>query len=53
MMTRHRLLAVDDDPAIRALISDYLEQYSVRVTAVADGGAMQAVLARIPRVVWE
>jgi two-component system OmpR family response regulator len=40
------VLAVDDDPTIREAIGDYLGQYEFRVTAVADGGAMQAVLAR-------
>jgi two-component system, OmpR family, response regulator len=39
------VLAVDDDPIIRQAIGDYLGQYEFRVTAVADGGAMQAVLA--------
>jgi two-component system, OmpR family, response regulator len=39
------VLAVDDDPVIRELISDYLGQNSYRVTAVADGRAMQTVLA--------
>jgi two-component system, OmpR family, response regulator len=39
------VLAVDDDPTIRGLISDYLGQNDLRVTAVADGRAMQAVLA--------
>jgi two-component system OmpR family response regulator len=39
------VLAVDDDPLIRELISDYLEQNAFRVTAVGDGRAMQAVLA--------
>src|SRR5882757_3188100 len=39
------VLAVDDDPIIREAIVDYLGQYEFRVTAVADGGAMQAVLA--------
>jgi len=38
------VLAVDDDPVIRELISDYLEQNAFRVTAVADGRAMQTVL---------
>jgi DNA-binding response OmpR family regulator len=38
------VLAVDDDPVIRELISDYLEQNAFRVTAVADGPAMRAVL---------
>ena len=39
------VLAVDDDPAVRDLIADYLGQNEFRVTAVADGSAMQAVLA--------
>src|SRR6266850_2595617 len=39
------VLAIDDDPVIREAIVDYLGQYEFRVTAVADGGAMQAVLA--------
>jgi DNA-binding response OmpR family regulator len=40
------VLAVDDDPMIREAIADYLGQYEFRVTAVADGRAMQDVLAR-------
>jgi two-component system OmpR family response regulator len=40
------VLAVDDDPIIRGAIADYLGQHEFRVTAVADGGAMQAVLAQ-------
>jgi two-component system, OmpR family, response regulator len=39
------VLAVDDDPVIRDAIVDYLGQYEFRVTAVADGASMQAVLA--------
>jgi two-component system, OmpR family, response regulator len=39
------ILAVDDDPTIRGLIADYLGQNEYRVTTVADGRAMQAVLA--------
>src|SRR6202795_5290620 len=39
------VLAVDDDPIIRGAIGDYLGQYEFRVTAVADGRAMQTVLA--------
>ena len=38
------ILAVDDDAAIRELITDYLTQHELRVTAVADGRAMQRVL---------
>src|SRR3954467_7790246 len=39
------VLAVDDDPMTRELITDYLGQNEFRVTAVADGRAMQTVLA--------
>ena len=39
------ILAVDDDSIIRQTIADYLGRYEFRVTAVADGGAMQTVLA--------
>lgn len=39
------VLVVDDDPIIREAVADYLRQYEFRVTAVADGGAMHAVLA--------
>jgi two-component system, OmpR family, response regulator len=39
------VLAVDDDPVIRELIVEYLGQNAFRVTAVADGQAMRAVLA--------
>jgi DNA-binding response OmpR family regulator len=40
------VLAVDDDPVMRGAIADYLGQHDFRVTAVADGHAMQAVLAK-------
>ena len=39
------VLVVDDDPTIRELVTDYLGRNELRVTAVADGGAMQAILA--------
>ena len=39
------MLVVDDDPTIRELIADYLGSNELRVTAAADGRAMQAVLA--------
>ncbi len=39
------VLAVDDDPMIRELIADYLGQNDLRVTTVADGRAMRAVIA--------
>jgi len=38
------VLAVDDDPAIRELIADYLAENAVRVTAVANGTEMRRVL---------
>jgi two-component system OmpR family response regulator len=38
------VLAIDDDPILRQAIADYLGQHEFRVTAVADGSAMQAVL---------
>jgi two-component system OmpR family response regulator len=40
------VLAVDDDPLVRQLVTDYLEQNGFRVTAVADGASMQSVLAQ-------
>jgi DNA-binding response OmpR family regulator len=39
------VLAVDDDPTIREMISDYLLKHGFRVTAVSDGRAMNEVLA--------
>jgi DNA-binding response OmpR family regulator len=40
------ILAVDDDPSIRALLADYLGDNELRVTSVADGRAMDDLLAR-------
>ncbi len=39
------VLAIDDDPILREAVADYLGQHEFRVTAVADGRAMLAVLA--------
>jgi len=39
------VLLVDDDPSSRELVTDYLSGNELRVSAVADGKAMQAVLA--------
>jgi len=39
------VLVVDDDPTIRELVTEYLGKNDLRVTAVADGDSMQAVLA--------
>jgi DNA-binding response OmpR family regulator len=38
------VLVVDDDPAVRDLLSEYLAENEVRVTAVASGAAMTEVL---------
>jgi DNA-binding response OmpR family regulator len=38
------ILVVDDDPAIRQLLSEYLSGSDLRVTAVPDGAAMRAAL---------
>jgi DNA-binding response OmpR family regulator len=39
------VLAVDDDPAMRELIADYLGENELRVSTAASGAAMMAVLA--------
>src|SRR5438105_13759679 len=39
------VLAIDDDPAMRELIADYLGENDLRVTAVATGADMEKVLA--------
>jgi two-component system OmpR family response regulator len=44
-MDGSRILVVDDDADIRALLSDFLEQHGFVVTAVADGAAMDRTLA--------
>jgi len=38
------VLAVDDDPAMRAMIADYLADQNVRVSTAADGREMARVL---------
>ncbi|MDB5775601.1 MAG: Two component transcriptional regulator [Herbaspirillum sp.] len=45
-IARSHILAVDDDPMIREAIADYLGKHEFHVTAVADGGAMEELLAR-------
>lgn len=37
------ILVVDDDPALRELLQDYLGQNELRVSAVADGASMMRV----------
>jgi two-component system, OmpR family, response regulator len=44
-LTAH-VLALDDDPGIRQLVSDYLGENELRVTAVATGKELDAVMAR-------
>jgi DNA-binding response OmpR family regulator len=43
-MTSH-ILAIDDDPAMRQLVADYLGENDLRVTAVATGAEMAQALA--------
>ncbi len=40
------VLVLDDDPAIRQLLTDYLGENELRVQAVATGAALDAALAR-------
>jgi two-component system phosphate regulon response regulator OmpR len=52
MVTQPQILVVDDDPAIRELISEYLSDAGYTVTTAADAAAMRgAVEARVPDVV--
>ena len=44
MNATDHILIVDDDKEIRTLLGDYLQKNEFKVTAVADGKAMQAVL---------
>ncbi len=37
-------LIVDDDAELRTLVSDYLQRYGMRVTAVADGAGLRRTL---------
>ena len=38
------VLIVDDDPAMRSMLTEYLEDENFKVTAVADGDGMATVL---------
>ncbi len=40
------ILALDDDPAVRDLVSEYLSQNELRVTAVASGRELDEAMAR-------
>ena len=40
------VLAVDDDPSVRQMITDYLGDHDMRVTALGSGCAIDDVMAR-------
>jgi two-component system OmpR family response regulator len=40
------IVAVDDDPSIRQLVCDYLNQNELRATAVASGKELDAIMTR-------
>jgi two-component system OmpR family response regulator len=42
--TLKHVLVVDDDPTMRSMITNYLETWNFRVSAVADGRAMARVI---------
>ena len=42
------ILAVDDDPAIGRLITDYLRDFAICVTTVLNGTQMRETMARVP-----
>jgi len=46
--SQSHVLALDDDPTVRALIAEYLGENDLRTTAVANGREFAAVLAREP-----
>jgi two-component system OmpR family response regulator len=43
-MAEKHILAVDDDPAMRKLIADYLSNHGFRVSAAADGRAAARII---------
>jgi len=44
--TLPHVLVVDDDPAVRSLLTEYLADHDLRVSAVADGAAMREAFDR-------
>jgi len=42
------VVALDDDPAVRDLLTEYLSENDLRVTALASGGELDATLASDP-----
>jgi len=47
-ITDKHIVVVDDDPAMRAMLAEYLKGQKFRVTTVADGQAMTRVLDQSP-----
>jgi two-component system, OmpR family, response regulator len=43
---RAHVVVLDDDAAVRALLTDYLSEHDLRVTALAAGAELDTVLAR-------
>ena len=46
MNRSHHILIVDDDASLREMVANYLGDYGLRVTGVADGAAMRHALAQ-------
>jgi DNA-binding response OmpR family regulator len=46
MMTMTHVLAVDDDPSVRQMITDYLNDNDMQVTALANGRNIEEVIER-------
>jgi DNA-binding response OmpR family regulator len=47
-LSNPHVLLVDDDPALRSMLQDYLGEHDLRVTAVASGQQMHAVIDAEP-----
>ena len=46
MTTMTHVLAVDDDPSVRQMITDYLNDNDMQVTALASGRNIEDVIER-------
>jgi two-component system phosphate regulon response regulator OmpR len=51
MPTEPRVIVVDDEPEVRAMVADYLARHGFRVAAAENGAAMRAALAAGPAAV--